>query len=142
MKGRGKEKGFRCDCRGVPGSHAGAKQSREGFWSWRRRVRPAINPVTLSINNVSVDGPVVFWKMALEVAVIVKDTGHFNYPVSPAAIEKKMARFLDPWTAQSGSAERNVVSPRPGDHDLRTFFRSWAVRIGFDIEQRLPMRAL
>ena len=35
-------------------------------------------------------------KMALKVAVIVKDTGHLNNAVFPAAIQKEMARFLHP----------------------------------------------
>jgi hypothetical protein len=76
--------------------------------------------------------------MTLEIAVIVKDAGHLNYPVLTAAIEKEMSRFFHLSTAHSSSAERNVVSPRPFGHGFRAFGRAWPFRIGLDIQQRLP----
>jgi hypothetical protein len=39
---------------------------------------------------------VLFRKMALEVAAIVKNAGHLDHAVVAAAIEKKMARLLHP----------------------------------------------
>ena len=42
--------------------------------------------------------------MSVQILAIVKDTGHFDYPVLAAAVEKELARLLHPGTGDSGSA--------------------------------------
>jgi hypothetical protein len=127
---------------GSPGPRQGAPMGAEGarlgaicscFFSLDDKGR-------CRLSRRCVDGPVVFGKMAFEVAAIVEDTGHFNNAVFAAAIEKEMSRILHPWTAHAGSAQRKVVSPRAPDHDLGSLSRfalsildDWTLGIGSDV---------
>ena len=44
----------------------------------------------------SVGKPVLFRQVTREIVVVVKDAGHFDHAIFPAAIEKEMSRLLHP----------------------------------------------
>lgn len=81
-----------------------------------------------------VHAPVARRKVTSQITAIMKDAGDFDNSVLAAAIEEEVARLIDLCAGRSGPAERNVVSPRPFDHEFGTFLRAWPLRIGFDIE--------
>ena len=81
-----------------------------------------------SLAYVLLQPPVVFGKMALKIAAIVKDASHLNHAIVATAIEKEMSRLLHAYAAYSAPAERKMVSPRTLDHDLRPAPSSRAAR--------------
>jgi hypothetical protein len=62
--------------------------------------------------------------MSVQILVIVKDAGHFDYSVLTATVEKEMARLLHNGTGDSGSTHRKVVGPSTFDQYLWTFLRA------------------
>ena len=47
-----------------------------------------------SLAYVLLKAPIVFGKMALKIAAIVKDASHLNHAIVATAIEKEMSRLL------------------------------------------------
>ena len=77
-----------------------------------------------------VAGPVVFGKMAPEVAAVVENAGYLDHAVGAAAVEEKMPGLFDAGAACPAPAQRNVVGPRAPDHDLGALLRAWPLGIG------------
>ena len=53
--------------------------------------------------------PVLFGKVTLKVAPIMKDAGNLDYAIGAAAIQKEMARFLHAWAAYPAPAELPLI---------------------------------
>ncbi len=68
--------------------------------------------------------PVAFRKMALEVAAVVKNAGHLNRAIVPAAVQQKMARLFHLCAAHSIPARFQVICPRTPDQEFGPLFRS------------------
>lgn len=60
-------------------------------------------------------------KVTSQVAAIVQDAGHLDYPIFATAIEQEMSWLRHLCASHSVPAQRNVVSSRPLYHDLLTF---------------------
>ena len=75
--------------------------------------------------------------MAIQIARVMKNAGHFNYAVFAAAIEKKMTRLLHAWAAHAAPAELQVISPRPFDHNFWPLFRAWPLGVFANIADGL-----
>ena len=76
---------------------------------------------------------VLLRKMALEVAAVVKNAGHFDHAIAAATIEKKMTRVLHTRAAHSVPAKFQMVGPCAPDHHFRALFGSWTLGIGSDV---------
>jgi hypothetical protein len=57
---------------------------------------------------------VVFRKMALDIAAVMENAGHFDHAIGAPAIQEKMPGLFDIGAADTAPAQRNVVGPRPG----------------------------
>ena len=78
--------------------------------------------------------PIVFRKMALKVANIIKNTSNFSYAIGSAAIEKKMPGRPYTGTTNPAPAQLQMIGPGTPDQDLPTFFGAWPLRVSFDIQ--------
>jgi hypothetical protein len=76
-------------------------------------------------SGVGVDRPIVFRKMVLEVAAIVKNSSHLDHAIIAAAVQEKMARCFHSWPAHSVPAKFQGICSRAADYDLEPliFFR-------------------
>ena len=78
-------------------------------------------PITIPVSlHAGLYAPVLFRKMTLKVASVMKDAGHLDYAIGAAAIHQEMSRLFHAWAFYSGPAALQVIRAGTFNHYLGT----------------------